>query len=125
MNVSEMDNAKKSLLIARLMGWKITRSSFSVWVADENNSPTFWIGMDNRDGLYSSIAFPVAWRVLNWVQNVPLRTEKAYQLRVKFWLDLDVEDLFAMSLIEAQKTWLDKILELAIRFGFVEVERND
>jgi len=121
MNVSEMNDGQKSLLLARLMGWKITTGVNLSWVDDEEDKQVFRVdnhgGLELR-GLYVPEAFVHAWKVLNWVHSDKL--ERMYWLRHEFFGQVELVRLSELPMEQAQRVLLDKILELALEFGFVE-----
>jgi len=112
--------AKKSLILAKLVGWKITKGSALFWVDDENNNEVFKVskgdGLD-LDDLYSPVKMTAAWRVLNWAMNHPMNTPDDYQFVAQFSLNTNFSEIARLPPQDAQAMWLDAILDLAIKLG--------
>lgn len=68
--------------------------------------------------LYDPDHMALAWRVLNWADG----EMKLWDMFFPWW-DEEFEAT-ALSPADAQRAWLDKILELAIEAGLVEMERD-
>ena len=59
----------------------------------------------------------LAWRVLNWAIDSDLSARARADVMALFYVDKP--SALEMSPAEAQRAWLDKILELAIEAGMV------
>lgn len=124
MNIDEMSEQEKSVMLARLVGWEV----------NQNNSPVgqIFIYYDRPRSnaianLYDTANMALAWRVLNWFWAFckPLETPQqvtmwdGYHADLILWM-IDYGSSYEdMPPAEAQAAWLDKILELAIEAGMV------
>ncbi len=116
--MNDMSDQEKSVLLAKAMGWRVFRSGNIQAKLDGSQ----WMTKD----LYDPANMALAWRVLNWA-NSQKHYYAGFQgysgLMFDFlyhWLFSD-ETFFELSPADAQRLWLDKILELAIEAGLVEV----
>jgi len=135
---------KKSVILAKAMGLEpmMTTDFLLRWTyegAVKHGEPVTW----NDNGFGDSIACPptsddlpnlyapanmvLAWQCLNWVdtQNIHLDTVKGERsMRVELYYDVfHSMGAFDLPPAQAQAAWLDKVLELVIEAGLVEVER--
>ena len=95
MNIEGMTDQEKSVLLDRARG----------------HSFTFY-------DLYDPANMALAWRVLNW-RFGKARAYKTIVVEFDKWWDSCV--IWDKSPAAAQRAWLDKILELAIEAGIVEL----
>ena len=116
MDISEMSDQEKSVLLAKAMEWEVDQS-YIVLPNDDNSNTRFLLS-----DLYEA-PMSVAWRVLNWAWLVHDNESGMYSLKWTEWFS-DIEDCvdFSMPPADAQRLWLDKILELAIEAGIIEEE---
>jgi hypothetical protein len=70
----------------------------------------------NLPNLFDPAKMALAWRVLNWAEDYAHDTSTKLHLG---WMGFLPESLFQMKPADAQRAWLDKILELAIEAGMV------
>lgn len=140
MNLNEMGEQEKSVALARLCGWRIDNiptSTGAAWMrvlCDENGNdlglrPPFGGGIEKRHvdlkptklfNLYDPANMALAWRVGVWAGN-NLPNDAISKLN-DLWLRRDTYpyEVFMWYEPEAQRLWLDKILELAIEAGMTE-----
>lgn len=91
---------------------------------DENGFAFFGIN------LYHPKEMRLAWMVLNWAatQSVTVKAQKGggddiWQEPWKTFIDDEINgryDMYSMSPAEAQRAWLDKILQLANEVGWLD-----
>jgi hypothetical protein len=136
-DISGLSDQEKSVMLARAMGWEFSRHECGEgrwsWV-DENG---YQIGGSLHDDvvkvaddpalsvapmLYSPARMALAWRVLNWAADRIVTTRQIHA----WWYSGDAQKhskgyLVMLSPERAQRAWLDKVLELAIEAGLVEV----
>jgi hypothetical protein len=113
MDISNLTDQEKSVLLAKAMGWPIEQGLKVFGQID-------WIIPPEGDmiaTLYNPVNMALAWRVLNWAQEQ--QPEYVGQGFLDFW-DVEYPHLYEFSPAEAQRLWLDKILELAIEAGLVK-----
>ena len=139
MNIDEMSDAEKSVVLARLCGWIKPADIYGVWVISVPHSKV-WGGIQWRVNptelpnfnLYSTRMMPTAWCVLNWAQSSENGINLGFSGKRRDYderLDCPVSWFFENSGIEtmppadAQRAWLDKVLQLAIEAGMVHDER--
>ena len=133
MNVSEMSDRKKSVMLARLCGWQyrtdgVTYSWYSSDdVLDENG---FAYHEWQRTGtwefsviplnLYDPANMALAWRVLNWAmgQNFWMDSVGGY-FSDGVWQIIGNEETSLLPPADAQRAWLDMVLTLATEAGMV------
>ena len=107
--MQEMSDQEKSVLLAKAMGWTV-RDIVGL-PADIFAPPDIWV---RAGSLYDPANMALAWRVLNWIGTQGLDDIMASWFQEFGCIHIQP------SL--AQRLWLDKILELAIEAGLVEVE---
>ena len=129
MNIDELTDQEKSALLARAMGFK-TQPSYQGSKVLSFQFPGSEVGHTN---LYLVANMALAWRVLNWASN-QLKKETAIPGHItytwagrlhsfwgaSYWVDAGKLFLYSMEPADAQRLWLDKILELAIKDGLIE-----
>ena len=130
MDISKMSDQEKSMLLARAMGWKLEmrpdlQDELPLMIFDDN------IGISYADSLYRPANMALAWRVLNWAMNQPdppTSDQRLWSWLAHWWTHGDSEYdpdgwlLLEQSPADAQRFWLDKILEFAIEAGIIEEE---
>ena len=116
------------------------------WISDSNGTPIKWSYDDGtiewsipafkpfwkefRFNFYNPADMALAWRVLNWAwnqdhkaNNTVFENEVHHGCVVWSWvLDLILDG--DLPPVDAQRTWLDKILSLAIEAGIVELPES-
>ena len=127
--IDKMTDQAKSVMLARIMpGWEFSRQECGEgrwsWV-DENgeqisgslhddvvqmSDDPWWLVAPM---LYSPPRMALAWRVLNWANEADEITSQIWY----WWHD---RSLYRHSDADAQRAWLDKILELAIEAGLIQ-----
>ena len=145
MNIDDLNDQEKSVMLARCMGWKKLKPGKALvdWYATGgldisalaeqafNPGTKYWYdetGAIRRDGVpnyYETDNMPLAWRVLNWASiefsdNTDIETY-IWREWEGWWDNADLKD---ESPAYAQRAWLDKILSLAIEAGLVDVEHE-
>ena len=121
MDLTKLTDQEKSVMLARAMGWDVETKSANPWSAFTNDEPNYIEVIFYKDAegyLHETCDFytdhmEVAWRVLNWAA-------KRFDI-YEWW---DVQDMPEEEPAVAQRAWLDKILELCIEAGIVEVEHE-
>jgi len=109
-----LSDEQKSVMLAKAMGWQVV----------EHNKRRCTIGhigerigvIDYPFNLYAPANFALAWKVLNWATEYGRKNNEEMVL---WWMDVL---LCNYPPADAQRLWLDKILELAIEAGLVEVD---
>lgn len=120
-----MNDEEKSVLLAKLCGWIrpagdeyleglwIIETPHPMWtICYWREEPTELPGLNFYDSKYMSIA----WEIMNWALtnfNIP---NHFFQLREI----ANGMNIFTLSPFQAQCTWLDKILELAIEAKMIQ-----
>ncbi len=121
MNIKDLTDQEKSELLIKRIG--------------EGGEPMLLFGnhlhftkpdYDDLDDLYkldrhgNPLHLPQAWRVLNWAYAV-LEDQGRHHMFLDWWI---IANLHVKSLSVAMRLWLDKILELAIEAGIVELDKE-
>ena len=122
-----MDNLtdqEKSVLLAKAMGWyQVDYEPImgARWQAP-NKPEQYWL---NPPNLYVTVNMSLAWRVLNWAA----KQEAIISLGIfTWWYEQDSPRIYGgeaplvLPPADAQRAWLDKILELAIEAGIIGTE---
>ena len=121
-----MTNREKSVLLARAMGWNYLDAHHVQDAAHD------WVVFRGRFNLYKPAQMALAWRVLNWAMD----EESSFALFqgqkfFRWWNDISISGASNRNLLvqppaDAQRLWLDKILELvAIEAVIVETADED
>ena len=122
MNIDELTDQEKSVALARVMAWKIHpvigqhiihRFIHNVIVGDEIIGNMLGDVLD----LYDPANMALAWRVLNWAIETDLRIVEYDKSAPIAWEIYKGAQVFTLPPADAQRAWLDKILELAIEAG--------
>jgi len=115
MMVENLSDERKSVMLATAMGLK-TEPHPHEWEHPDHLIviPDEWDhGWELVEDFYSPENMHLAWRVLNWAaRHFPYIYE---------WWEESI-DMLEKSPTDAQRLWLDEILEFAIEAGIVEVE---
>ena len=129
MNLDEMSEQEKSVMLARLRGWRREKASIgvrrsiygkgwrncsdAVWIDEDGNKVLF--GVPN---LYDPANMALAWRALNWAEA---QDNVSFDFRIyKLFSGGSSRVFIGLPPKEAQSLWLDKILELAHEAGLLE-----
>lgn len=133
MNINEMSDQEKSVMLARLCGWKHEHLPPKIGdtlglniVTDKNGDLlhkgwfSFPLAYPTIPSLYDPENMPLAWRVLNWALDHLTAPSHFFQLRQM----VGDMDLFVLPRDAAQRAWLDKILELATEAGMVKTQQE-
>ena len=109
-----MNDQEKSVMLARAMEWTVTASLTNdrQYISPPNRPDS----EDYITDLYDPANMALAWRVHLWAHY---SAEVNHGYRYRNWCIRDTDTLFNEN---AQRLWLDKILELAIEAGLVEVK---
>jgi hypothetical protein len=125
----EMTDQEKSVKLAKLMGWKYKHDGITGdWYEPLGIEPLYeeWQCYRRKANhkyvvaislnLYSPANMALAWRVLNWAYN-QLTGKNNIRNRLFDYLVLSNKAIYGLPSADAQRLWLDKILELATRGG--------
>lgn len=122
MNIPDNDQ-EKSVMLARLCNIE----GLEVGQVKGGN-PYYYVRHWSHDkpmefdiNLYDPANMALAWRVLNWAQDQKFIMDDGCEYFLNLWWV--GEKTFSLPPAEAQRAWLDKILELAIEAGMIEGER--
>lgn len=127
-NVNEMDTKEKSLVLAGVMNITYQLFSDNCYFYQQGGElfvrvyPFGWdLGMTEDEvmrkwfpDLYKPEHMALAWGVLNWAYRENLERFDELIRTDLLWY------LYESPAEEAQRLWLDKVLELAIEAGLVE-----
>lgn len=135
MNIENMSDNEKSVMLAKLCGWEmrqhsVYKSEYSLYMHGYGSHGYYMT--DDVPNLYDPANMAVAWRVLNWANRQTKResTSKggrmvewdvSWATYIDDWLSPYGYEWYDMPPEEAQRALLDKILSLAIEAGMVEV----
>ncbi len=130
MKIDKLSDEQKTVMLARAMGWKkaepsptvmelfygkiAQRMPAEVWQTSDGS----WIpfGLPN---FYDESQMALAWRVLNWAwasQHISENQIVTWSYVIGYAIDGSIPPA------DAQRTWLDMILSLAIDAGMVADE---
>ena len=123
-----------SRMLAIAMGWQpIPETKYFIVESTPDGKTHYFLG-----NLYDSDNIILAWSVLTWATNYnkALSEEARTNLWIKYRSSsglfstfvremMDINYLMQTSANIAQKTWLDKILRLAINAGIIKGEIGD
>lgn len=116
--IDKLSDQEKSVMLAKAMGKSPqNRQAVPDWMIEIP-------GIARNDKELESVVFnlydpenmALAWRVLNWVNYTPLSGAWNVWFYDQLWMWVPPAD--------AQRKWLDKVLELAIEAGLVELEKE-
>ncbi len=119
MNIKDPTDYEKSAMLAKIRGWHVTRGKFTTTIRKHADGTPLLRFLDSSDGLYDPINMALAfelhlWRLSQEDHNDP--EDMPYHI----WWDYNVIWMGK----NAQRLWLDKILELAIEAELVELEEE-
>lgn len=122
MNIENMTDEQKSVMLAKLVGWEVSERHGveSVHYIDAVfvSTDKFTARLTGPDFLYADKWMALAWRVLNWAAD-RLPGETGQRQSFFKMLNGSGSALWWLSPEQAQRLWLDKILSLAIEAGMV------
>lgn len=117
-DISKLTPQQKSVMLARLCGWQwVNRLDMHQMIVDANGIMLCGGGFHTLN-LYESHNMALAWRVLNWGAK-KLYTVDEWANDIVFTTDTSAYNLWDLPPADAQRLWLDKVLELAIEAGMV------
>lgn len=109
--MNDMSDREKSVLLAKAMRWYVTVHDKRCAISSLGER----LGVtDYPLNLYDPENMALAWRVLNHFSWVDIALKIVLQDTVKNSIHDDPAD--------AQRLWLDKVLELAIEIGIITLE---
>lgn len=133
MNLNDMTDNQKSVMLAKLMGWKVAniplKEAYKRVIVDANGND---LGLTPVGGgvkpveveisslkinLYEPRHMALAWRVLNWAKA------NYTKLHMSVTKEHSIAWIFAYE-PDGQRIALDKILELAIEAGLITAEKE-
>ena len=124
MTMDNLTPQQKSVMLAKAMGWEVwNQHGVMTFRPPEGLDPELF--RENTIGivdLYHPANMALAWRVLNWAMS-PHHSPWVFALAVG---DFELEgflyeaELWKIPPADAQRLFLDKILELAIEAGIVD-----
>lgn len=124
MEISKLSDEQKSVLLARVQGWRIIHGVNIIWIEDpETDIQLFAVRknplQDGRSEEYKTLFHPknfhLVWRVLNWATMQKSISNAGYSISdaiEEWWREMYPIEL---PLKVAQRAILDKILSLAIK----------
>ncbi len=124
--IDDLTDHEKSMLLAKVMELETFVDDFGkTWI---NFPGTTKVATD----LYLEIHIALAWRVLNWaseqghdIDDYSYPYYFAQGVEELFDTDVEIEhQIWAKPPADAQRLWLDKILELTIEAGLVKLEEE-
>ncbi len=139
MDVSKLSDRYKSVMLARVTGLPIEPHP----VHDDEYlihvPPGIILGWELFADFYDIEAASLAWWVLNWAsRQVPKEVGPPGMIMFTwadrlshFWSESRWVDeksklsLYSMSLVDAQRLWLDYILELAINDDLIDMDKQE
>jgi hypothetical protein len=119
MNISEMGDMEKSIVLARL-AWRERAGEVGAVFCDDKDS-IIW-GYPFCVSLYRQENFHTVWRALTWALKT--RTIGPDLFRYLFSPD-GRKEVFGVSPVDAQRAIIDKILELAIEAGLIRYRTKE
>lgn len=139
MDISELSEQQKSVMLARAMGWEygIVGDDVGHGIATMRDSKGDMIWLEDFEypaaypykNLYDPANMALAWGVLNWAwnqtgqhDNDPLDERQSQEWILK--IDQVLCDYWCDDPAKAQAVWLDLVLELAIKAGLVPAEEE-
>ncbi len=120
MNIKDLTDQEKSDLLCNLAG--ISKEQFSATGLDGLEWEFTWPDLYEVDEDGIPLHMPLAWLILNWWTEDEVDRPWAQWAEFSgFWEDGFLTQLPAA---DAQRLWLDKILELAIEAGMIELDKE-
>ena len=127
MNIDKLTDQEKSVMLARVIGWRINAHGDMFEIPDTSVDNVGWKW---RSNFYSGVdaSMEQAWLVLNWAaQRNDGISDYGWPYTVAEGIDeiFRYEDDDDLSLwdkdpADAQRAWLDQILTLTIEAGLVD-----
>jgi hypothetical protein len=119
MDISEMGGRDKSAALIKAMGWQAENSQRRVIDHAGEAVDPFLISWTTKSGemwinFYRPINMALAWQVHEWGMKTPGKINGL--VYVLWWKD---RRPYQWDIPNAQRRWLDKVLELAIEAGLV------
>ena len=112
MDISSLTDQEKSVLLAKAMGLEISPNGTYFKHLPDWNQEYIW-----GNNFYDPANMALAWRSLNWADQQRALSDRLadYFIAYLLWIEPPAD---------AQRLWLDKILELALEAGIVELENE-
>lgn len=138
--MNDLTDQQKSVLLAKAMGWrvKLAQSGEPRWALEDEqrrqlggsiyDEPSVYKDVDLTysklcPDLYDPANMALAWRVLNWAYDHPqIEDQGRHDHFIKWWREANLNTKLPA---DAQRLWLDKILELATNAGIVSLHAAD
>ena len=138
LTVNDWSDEQKSVMLAKAMGWEPTPAPmpdvpllvmfktnsgeplYSTSVLCQMSLDNFW--ERHMPNLYYTQHMSLAWRVLNWAMDSNLSARARADIMALFYVDKP--SALEIPPADAQRMWLDKIIELVIDPDMVEPGRN-
>ena len=121
-----MDDQEKSVMLAKAIGWYVTVYDKRCAISSLGERLGVY---DYPLNLYDPANMALAWRVLNWASELDTEIDDySYPYVISeaadclFERELEDVKMWCLPPADAQRLWLDKILELAIEAGLAEVK---
>lgn len=129
--MTEMSDQEKSNVLGKLCGWSVVEfmQYYDYRLLDTSDNeiaslPDWYQTDGDMPNLYASENMALAWKCIEWVTAPPKTLQMAEAaLNTKFGYWWQGNAMWAETATDAQRTWLDKILELAVEAGMVEVAK--
>ena len=105
MKINLMSDQEKNVLLARMTGWIYVDNRLGIgWIHPRNSSPSPY--PKELPNFYDYRNMDLAWEVLNWATD----TERRHNEEMCLWWE--EARIHNRQPPEAQRTWLDKTIEL-------------
>lgn len=124
-DISKLEMSEKSEMLVEVMGWqKVWASMSDMVLLDGKGRGLGYHTMRSGEpmpNIYLHENMPLAWACMRWlcIRDEEIPSIAGWTIADEFmtwWEDAKLYNLFSH---EAQKRWLDKILELAIEAGLI------
>ena len=117
MNIDEMADQEKSVMLARSMGWTLRLPSMYSSTPPYLSDVTGQLIGEHCDypDLYDTTSMALAWRVHLWIKEQDYGTDGFIAEQYDMWW----EDSQVWREDNAQRLWLDKIVELCVEAELV------
>ena len=133
-----MDDQEKSVLLVKAMKWTLSNvikdasGKLFLLIQPKGDDWEWVVDIDAPLNLYDPANMALAWRVLNWASELDTEIDDySYPYVISeaadclFERELEDVKMWCLPPADAQRLWLDKILELAIEAGIVEIADED
>jgi hypothetical protein len=122
MDISKLPDQEKSVLLAKAVGWRVNEQGTIYY-----DFPSYLVEGKSYihpiDSLYNPANMALAFRCHLWaLKHLPDNLPANFEYRIWF-RNGDYGKPVPWTRKNAQRLWLDKILELAIEAGIIEEER--